>query len=89
MAEIFFLAAQGPTLLSIKEGAARKILMEAIRPLEPAFGGSHAKCSLPEGTTAGEAQKCYRNHVICASNDISSGARMNFKGPIDRYSHVR
>jgi 8-hydroxy-5-deazaflavin:NADPH oxidoreductase len=79
------LAAQQPTLLSIKEEAAGKILMDATGPLESAIGGSPTRCLyLPEGAAAERAQKIVpKTTVICAFNNISSGALMNFKEPID------
>jgi len=79
------LAAQQPTLLSIKEGAAGKILMDATGPLETAIGGSPTRCLyLAEGAAAERAQKILPDtSVICAFNNISSGALMNFTEPID------
>ena len=79
------LAAQSPTLLSIKEGAAGKILMDATGPLESAIGGSPTRCLyLPEGATAQRAQEILPDTtVVCAFNNISSGSLMNFKEPID------
>ncbi|MGZ4946967.1 MAG: NADPH-dependent F420 reductase [Halobacteriota archaeon] len=79
------LIAQQPTLMSIKEGAAGKILMDATEPLESAIGGSATRCLyLPEGAAAERAQKILpETTVICAFNNISSGALMNFKERID------
>jgi NADPH-dependent F420 reductase len=79
------LMAQQPTLLSIKEGAAGKILMDATGTLETAIGGSPTRCLyLPEGAAAERAQKILPDTtVICAFNNISSGALMNFTEPID------
>ncbi|WP_321421288.1 NADPH-dependent F420 reductase [uncultured Methanobacterium sp.] len=79
------LAAQRATLLSIKEGAAGKILMDATGPLETAIGGLPTRCLyLPEGAAAERAQKIVpETRVICAFNNISSGALMNFTEPID------
>jgi hypothetical protein len=79
------LVAQQPTLLSIQEGAAEKILMDATEPLESAIGGSPTRCLyLPEGAAAERAQKILpETTVICAFNNISSGALMKFKEPID------
>jgi len=79
------LAAQRATLLSIKEGAAGKILMDATGPLETAIGGSPTRCLyLPEGAASERAQKIVpETSVICAFNNISSGALMNFTEPID------
>jgi predicted dinucleotide-binding enzyme len=62
------LAAQTATSLSIKEAAAGKILLDATGPLASAIGGPPTRCLyLP----------------ICAFNNISSGALMNFNEPID------
>jgi NADPH-dependent F420 reductase len=71
--------------LSIKERAAGKILMDATGPLESAIGGSPTRCLyLPEGAAAERAQKILpETTVICAFNNISSGALMNFTEPID------
>ncbi len=79
------LVAQRATLLSIKDGAAGKILMDATGPLETAIGGSPTRCLyLPEGAAAERAQKIVpETNVICAFNNISSGALMNFTEPID------
>jgi 8-hydroxy-5-deazaflavin:NADPH oxidoreductase len=79
------LTAQQPTLLSIKEGAAGKILMDATGTLETAIGGSPTRCLyLPEGAAAERAQKILPDtSVICAFTNISSGALMNFTEPID------
>jgi len=79
------LAAQRATLLSIKEGAAGKILMDATGPLETAIGGSPTRCLyLPEGAASERAQKIVpETSVVCAFNNISSGALMNFTEPID------
>lgn len=79
------LAAQRATLLSIKEGAAGKTLMDATGPLESAIGGSPTRCLyLPEGAASERAQKILPDtNIICAFNNISSGALMNFTEPID------
>ena len=79
------LAAQKATLLSIKDGAAGKILMDATGPLESAIGGSPTRCLiLPEGAASERAQKILpETIVICAFNNISSGALINFEEPID------
>jgi NADPH-dependent F420 reductase len=79
------LAAQRATLLSIKDGAVGKILLDATGPLETAIGGSPTRCLyLPEGAAAERAQKIVpETKVICAFNNISSGALMNFTEPID------
>lgn len=79
------LAAQRSTCLSIKEGAAGKIVMDATGPLESAIGGSPTRCLyLPEGAASERSQKVLPDStVICAFNNISSGALMNFNEPID------
>jgi hypothetical protein len=79
------LAAQRATLLSIKEQSAGKILMDATGPLESAIGGSPTRCLyLPEGAASERAQKILPDtKIICAFNNISSGALMNFTEPID------
>ncbi|MEN6329048.1 MAG: NADPH-dependent F420 reductase [Methanobacteriaceae archaeon] len=79
------LAAQSATLLSIKEQATGKILMDATGPLESAIGGSPTRCLyLPEGAASERAQKILPDtKIICAFNNISSGALMKFKEPID------
>ena len=79
------LAAQKSTLLSIKEGAKGKILLDATGPLESAIGGSPTRCIyLPEGAASERAQKTLpETNIICAFNNISSGALMNFNEPID------
>jgi NADPH-dependent F420 reductase len=79
------LTAQSATLLSIKEEAAGKILMDATEPLESAIGGSPTRCLyLPEGAAVERAQKILPDTtVICAFNNISSGSLMNFNEPID------
>jgi hypothetical protein len=71
--------------LSIKKGAAEKILMDATGPLESAIGGEPIRCLyLPEGAAAERAQKILpETTVVCAFNNISHGALMNFKEPID------
>lgn len=79
------LTAQSATLLSIKEKAAGKILIDATGPLESAIGGSPTRCIyLSEGAAVERAQKILpETTVVCAFNNISSGALMNFKEPID------
>jgi NADPH-dependent F420 reductase len=79
------LAAQRATLLSIKDGAAGKVLIDATGPLESAIGGSPTRCIyLAEGAASERAQKILPEaNVICAFNNISSGALMNFPKPID------
>jgi NADPH-dependent F420 reductase len=79
------LAAQTATSLSIKEAAAGKILLDATGPLASAIGGPPTRCLyLPEGAAAERSQKILPDTtVICAFNNISSGALMNFNEPID------
>ena len=79
------LMAQKDTLLSIKEGAAGKPLMDATGPLESCIGGSATKClSLPEGSAAQRAQAILPDaKVICAFNNISQTWWMQLEEPID------
>ncbi|ACL18024.1 NADPH-dependent F420 reductase [Methanosphaerula palustris E1-9c] len=79
------LMAQKDTLLSIKEGAAGKPLMDATGPLESCIGGSATKClSLTEGSAAQRAQSILPEaKVICAFNNISQTWWMQLKEPID------
>ncbi len=79
------LAAQKSTLLSIKEGAKDKILLDATGPLESAIGGSPIEyVALWDGAAAERSAKILKDsNVICAFNNISSAALMNFKEPID------
>ena len=79
------LAAQKSTLLSIKEGAKDKILLDATGPLESAIGGSPIEyVALWDGAAAERSAKILKDSkVICAFNNISSAALMNFKEPID------
>jgi len=79
------LAAQKSTLLSIKEGASGKILLDATGPLESAIGGSPIEyVALWDGAAAERSAKILKDaNVICAFNNISSAALMNFKEPID------
>ena len=79
------LAAQKSTLRSIKEGASGKILLDATGPLESAIGGSPIEyVDLWDGAAAERSAKILKDtHVICAFNNISSAALMNFKEPID------
>jgi NADPH-dependent F420 reductase len=71
--------------LSIKDSAAGKVLIDATGPLESAIGGSPTRCIyLSEGAASERAQKILPEaNVICAFNNISSGALMNFQKPID------
>lgn len=79
------LAAQKSTLLTIKEGAKNKILLDATGPLESAIGGSPIEyLDLWEGAASERAAKILKDtNVICAFNNISSAALMNFNKPID------
>ena len=79
------LAAQKSTLLSIKEGAKGKPLLDATGPLESAIGGSPITyLDLWDGAAAERSAKILKEtNVICAFNNISSAALMNFKEPID------
>lgn len=79
------LAAQKSTLLSIKEGAAGKTLLDATGPLESAIGGSPITyLALWDGAAAERSARLLKDtNVICAFNNISSSALMNFTEPID------
>ncbi|MEN6342802.1 MAG: NADPH-dependent F420 reductase, partial [Methanospirillum sp.] len=79
------LAAQKDTLLSIKEGAAGKPLLDATGPLESAIGGSATKCMyLPDGSAAQRAQAILpAAKVICAFNNISQTWFMQLDEAID------
>jgi NADPH-dependent F420 reductase len=79
------LAAQKDTLLSIKEGARGKPLLDATGPLESAIGGSATKCMhLPDGSAAQRAQTILpESKVICAFNNISQTWFMQLDEPID------
>ena len=79
------LAAQKETLLSIREGAKGKPLLDATGPLESAIGGSATKCLyLPEGSAAQRAQAILPDaKVICAFNNISQSWFMLLDEPID------
>ncbi|OEC86324.1 MULTISPECIES: NADPH-dependent F420 reductase [Methanobacterium] len=79
------LAAQKSTLRSIKEGASGKILLDATGPLESAIGGSPIEyVDLWDGAAAERSAKILKDsNVICAFNNISSAALMDFKEPID------
>lgn len=67
------LAAQRDILLSIKEGAAGKPLLDATGPLESCIGGSATRyIDLPEGSAAERSQSILPDaKVICAFNTIS------------------
>lgn len=79
------LAAQKATLLSIKEVAKGKPLLDATGPLESAIGGSPITyLDLWDGAAAERSAKILKEaNVICAFNNISSAALMNFEEPID------
>ena len=79
------LAAQKETLLSIREGAKGKPLLDATGPLESAIGGSATKCLyLPEGSAAQRAQAIVpETKVICAFNNISQTWFMQLDEEID------
>lgn len=79
------LAAQKSTLLSIKEGTNNKILLDATGPLESAIGGSPIDyLDLWDGAAAERTAKILNNtNVICAFNNVSSAALMNFTEPIE------
>lgn len=79
------LAAQRATLQSIKYAAAGKILLDATGPLETAIGGLPTRCLyLPDGAASERSQKIIPDtDVICAFNNISSGALMDFNEQID------
>lgn len=79
------LAAQKSTLLSIKERAKDKILLDATGPLESAIGGSPINyLDLWDGAAAERSAQILKNtNIICAFNNISSAALMNFTEPID------
>jgi NADPH-dependent F420 reductase len=79
------LAAQKSTLLSIKEMAKGKVLLDATGPLESAIGGSPIDyLDLWDGAAAERSAKILKDtNVVCAFNNISSAALMNFNEPID------
>jgi 8-hydroxy-5-deazaflavin:NADPH oxidoreductase len=79
------LAAQKSTLISIKEGAKGKTLLDATGPLESAIGGSPITyLDLWDGAAAERSAKILKDaNVICAFNNISSAALMNFNEAID------
>ncbi|KAF5067871.1 NADP oxidoreductase coenzyme F420-dependent [anaerobic digester metagenome] len=79
------LPAQKETLLSIREGAAGKPLLDATGVLESAIGGSPTKCIyLPEGSAAQRAQGVLPEaRVISAFNNISHSWFMQLDEPID------
>jgi hypothetical protein len=79
------LAAQKSTLLSIKEAAKGKTLLDATGPLESAIGGSPITyLDLWDGAAAERSARILtESNVICAFNNISSAALMNYEEPID------
>jgi len=79
------LPAQKSTLLSIKEAAAGKPLLDATGPLEATIGGSPTKyISLPDGSAAQRSQAILPGaKVICAFNNISEHCLMAVDGEID------
>lgn len=79
------LQAQKDTLLSIRDGAAGKPLIDATGPLESCIGGSATKCiSLAEGSAAQRAQGILPDaKVVCAFNNISQSWFMLIEEPID------
>ena len=79
------LAAQKSTLLSIKDGAKGKPLLDATGPLESAIGGSPINyLDLWDGAAAERSAKILKEaNIICAFNNISSAALMNFNDTID------
>ena len=79
------LPAQKSTLLSIKEAAAGKPLLDATGPLEATIGGSPTKyISLPDGSAAQRSQANLPDaKVICAFNNISEHCLMAVDGEID------
>jgi len=79
------LAAQKSTLLSIKDEAKGKPLLDATGPLESAIGGSPINyLDLWDGAAAERSAKILKEaNIICAFNNISSAALMNFNEPID------
>ncbi|NLZ29677.1 MAG: NADPH-dependent F420 reductase [Methanomicrobiales archaeon] len=79
------LPAQKSTLLSIKEAAAGKPLLDATGPLEATIGGSPTKyISLPDGSAAQRSQAILPDaRVICAFNNISEHCLMAVDGEID------
>lgn len=79
------LPAQKSTLLSIKEGAAGKPLLDATGPLEATIGGSPTKyISLPDGSAAQRSQTILPTaKVICAFNNISEHCLMAIDNEID------
>lgn len=81
------LAAQKPTLNSIKEFVNDKILIDATVPLETAIGGSPARfVDLMEGSAAERTAKILKKtsvKVVSAFNNISNSHLENIPEPID------
>lgn len=81
------LAAQKPTLNSIKEFVDDKILVDATVPLETAIGGSPARfVDLMEGSAAERTAKILKKtsvKVVSAFNNISNSHLDNIPEPID------
>lgn len=79
------LPAQKSTLLSIKEGAAGKPLLDATGPLEATIGGSPTRfISLLDGSAAQRSQAILPDaKVICAFNNIAEHALMAIEKDID------
>lgn len=81
------LAAQKPTLNTIKEFVDDKILIDATVPLETAIGGSPARfIDLMEGSAAERTAKILKKtsvKVVSAFNNISNSQLENIPEPID------
>ncbi|MBE6488259.1 MAG: NADPH-dependent F420 reductase [Methanosphaera stadtmanae] len=81
------LAAQKPTLQSIKEYVDDKVLLDATVPLETAIGGSPARfVDLMEGSAAERTAKILKKtsvKVVAAFNNISNSHLENIPEPID------
>jgi len=79
------LAAQKDTLVSIREGAGGKPLLDATGPLASCIGGSATKyIDLPEGSAAQRSQAILPDaRVICAFNNISQTWFMQLDESID------
>lgn len=81
------LAAQKPTLQSIKDYVGDKILVDATVPLETAIGGSPARfVDLMEGSAAERTAKILKKtdvKVVAAFNNVSNSLLSNIPEPID------
>ncbi|MDE4078939.1 NADPH-dependent F420 reductase [Methanosphaera sp. Vir-13MRS] len=81
------LAAQKPTLQSIKDYVGDKILVDATVPLETAIGGSPARfIDLMEGSAAERTAKILKKtdvKVVAAFNNVSNSLLANIPEPID------